>query len=95
MEKTSDGSFARITRKTAEDDDDDEDEKDWGMALNRYIRAALLTAFPFCAWRYFWALGPACPARASLRMREKRKDGSPPWGRVLPAAILRNRSTPS
>jgi hypothetical protein len=36
MEKASDGSFARITRKTAEDDDDDEDEKDWGMALNRY-----------------------------------------------------------
>ena len=35
MEKTSDGSFARITRKTAEDDDD-EDEKDWGMALDRY-----------------------------------------------------------
>ena len=34
MEKTSDGSFAPITRKTAEDDDDD--EKDWGMALNRY-----------------------------------------------------------
>jgi hypothetical protein len=30
MEKASDGSFARITRKTAEDDDDDEDEKDWG-----------------------------------------------------------------
>ena len=30
MEKASDGSFARITRKTAEDDDDDED---WGMAL--------------------------------------------------------------
>jgi hypothetical protein len=36
MEKASDGSFARITRKTAEDDDDDEDEKDWGRALNRY-----------------------------------------------------------
>ena len=36
MEKASDGSFARITRKTAEDDDDEEDEKDWGMALNRY-----------------------------------------------------------
>jgi hypothetical protein len=34
MEKASDGSFARITRKTAEDDD--EDEKDWGMVLNRY-----------------------------------------------------------
>jgi hypothetical protein len=34
MEKASDGSFARITRKTAEDDDDD--EKDWGRALNRY-----------------------------------------------------------
>ena len=40
MEKASDGSFARITRKTAEDDDDDEDEKDWGMALNRYSRLA-------------------------------------------------------
>ena len=38
MEKASDGSFARITRKTAEDDDDDEDEKDWGMALNRYLQ---------------------------------------------------------
>ena len=37
MEKTSDGSFARITRKTAEDDDD---EKDWGMALNRYLGPA-------------------------------------------------------
>jgi hypothetical protein len=37
MEKASDGSFARITRKTAEDDDDDyKDEKDWGRALNRY-----------------------------------------------------------
>ena len=41
MEKASDGSFARITRKTAEDDDDDEDEKDWGRALNG--RSSVLT----------------------------------------------------
>jgi hypothetical protein len=46
MEKTSDGSFARITRKTASDDDDDEDEKDWGMALNRYEAWAMLS-WPF------------------------------------------------
>jgi hypothetical protein len=35
MEKASDGSFARITRKTAEDDDDDEDEKDWGRGAKQ------------------------------------------------------------
>jgi hypothetical protein len=44
MEKASDGSFARITRKTAEDDDDD--EKDWGRALNRYQPWAMLS-WPF------------------------------------------------
>ena len=42
MEKASDGSFARITRQTAEDDDDYKDEKDWGRALNRYSRPGLL-----------------------------------------------------
>jgi hypothetical protein len=41
MEKASDGSFARITRKTAEDDD----EKDWGsQSLNVVlVRIILLT----------------------------------------------------
>ena len=52
MEKASDGSFARITRKTAEDDDEDEDEKDWGRALNRY-QAQALVRFSRCraAWK--------------------------------------------
>jgi hypothetical protein len=35
MEKASDRSFDRITRKTAEDDDDDEDEKDWGRGAKQ------------------------------------------------------------
>jgi hypothetical protein len=37
MEKASDGSFPRTTRKTAEDyKDEEEDEKDWDRTLNRY-----------------------------------------------------------
>jgi hypothetical protein len=35
MEKASDGSFARITRKTAVYKDD-EDEKNWDRALNSF-----------------------------------------------------------
>jgi hypothetical protein len=41
MEKASDGSFTRTTRKTAEDDD--EDEKDWDRTLNTY-KASRLTS---------------------------------------------------
>ena len=39
MEKASDGSFARITRKTAEDDDDDEDEDEYPRKPGAFLGA--------------------------------------------------------
>jgi hypothetical protein len=48
MEKTSGGSFARTTRKTAEDEEEDEDEEeeeDRDMTLNTYKSRAFVRDF--------------------------------------------------
>ena len=48
MEKASGGSFARTTRKTAEDEGDDED--DWEMTLNtlRRVNAGNIESVACC-----------------------------------------------